>query len=687
MPTTPATKASSRPTSEAAALKIVGDAAILAAVREWLAMLAPRPKPKLSEFMNEHARDDTGAQITPFPFQLDMADAFTDPETNQLSCRKSSRIGYSTILQSFVAWRIRYDPARTLIYQPTIDDAEKFSRDDLDPVLQWDIVREVATFKPRHADNQIRAKRYKGGWIQIKGANSPKEFRRVTADDVFLEECDGYPWASKEEGDPARLAYKRNLTSPRRFNAAGSTPKVKGQSRIDALFDQGSQEYRYVPCPNCGTMQILVFGDGTGPGIRWEPKKNPTRAWYQCAGCDKPIEEEHKAWMDENGEWRAHNPAAFPRHRSFHIWSAYSQHPGAAWLEIAREFLELRGDPNSLRTFVNQTLGEAWAEKGEAPEWERVYLRRKRTMLLDTPPPWVGLLVGSIDVQRGSAGQGWFKFSVWGWGAHRRRVLVHSERIDGNASDPAAWSKLDDAIAQSWTTQAGRELKLTKCAIDSGDGASAMAVYAWARRHPGIVMAVKGRPAVGVNQAISSPTWQDLTIDGRKVRRGVKLWSVGTAMLKLELYGLLGLPIPEKDEPEPAGWVYLPDDVTEDMVKELVSEQMVQINKRKGGGKERFDKLQERNEELDNAVYARAVAISLGVDRWTDRKWQQLTGERTYTSRIPRRPAPSTTEATSAPPPADPPSDAAGPAPPKRRVAARTNPLTGRSRGSFLSRR
>ncbi|GAA0439651.1 hypothetical protein [Sphingomonas molluscorum] len=47
---------------------------------------------------------------------------------------------------SLLPWRIKFDPARTLIYQPTIDNAEKFSRDDLDPVLQWPVVRSVATF-------------------------------------------------------------------------------------------------------------------------------------------------------------------------------------------------------------------------------------------------------------------------------------------------------------------------------------------------------------------------------------------------------------------------------------------------------------------------------------------------------------------------------------------------------------
>jgi hypothetical protein len=180
------------PPETSSAFTVIG-AEIAAAAREWFPAFKPRIRPKLSTFMRDHARSDDGNRIRPFPFQGDMADAFVSPETSQVSCRKSSRIGYSTILQSFIAWRIRYDPARTLIYQPTIDDAEKFSRDDLDPVLQWSIVTEVATFKPRDRENQIRAKRYKGGWIQIKGANSPKEFRRVTSDDVMLEECGGYP--------------------------------------------------------------------------------------------------------------------------------------------------------------------------------------------------------------------------------------------------------------------------------------------------------------------------------------------------------------------------------------------------------------------------------------------------------------------------------------------------------------
>jgi hypothetical protein len=317
---------------------------------------------------------------------------------------------------------------------------------------------------------------------------------------------------------------------------------TKLRARVDAEINNVlSQEFRYVPCPHCGEMQQLVFGDGTGAGIRWEPKENPTRAWYRCVnGCD--IDEADKAAMDEAGEWRAHNPAAFPRHRSFHIWAAYSQHPGAAWLEIAREFMEVRKDPNLLRTFVNQVLGEAWAERGEAPEWQRLYDRREKAMRLGTPSAKAGLLVGAADVQRGGGGR--IDLDIWAFGPNGRREFVERIEVFGPISDKKTWKKLDVEVARTWETEDGRSMRLARVAIDSGDGENTMEVYAWARRHPGFAMAVKGRHQISANQPIGSPTWQDVTVNGRKLKRGVRLWNIGTSMLKLELFGDL-----EKDKP------------------------------------------------------------------------------------------------------------------------------------------
>jgi phage terminase large subunit GpA-like protein len=76
------------------------------------------------------------------------------------------------------------------------------------------------------------------------------------------------------------------------------------------------------------------------------------------------------------GEWRAAKP--FTGHASFHIWAAYSFSPNASWGQIAREFVAAKSEGHeALKTFVNTVLGETWKEKGDAPDWERIYDRRE----------------------------------------------------------------------------------------------------------------------------------------------------------------------------------------------------------------------------------------------------------------------------------------------------------------------
>jgi len=205
-----------------------------------------------------------------------------------------------------------------------------------------------------------------------------------------------------------------------------------------------------------------------------------------------------------------------------------------------------------------------------------------------------------------------------------------------------------------------------------------MEVYRWARRHPGFAMAVKGRESLAAQQAIGSPSWQDVTVGGRKIRRGVRLWNVGTSMLKMELFGQLGMEKPVDGEEYPDGYVYLPDGMTDELVKQLVAEELRFIRLRSGGVRREWHKIRERNEALDNAVYARAVAISLGADRWSDAKWQQLSGDRSPATRKPATRI-DVSRPTAAPPP-----PAKAPGQPAANKRPKINPLTGRPVGNHL---
>lgn len=648
----------------------VRGASLAQQVRAWFAAWKPRRRMTLSEWSREHARLEDGSRYTPFPFQVGIMDAFTDPEVAQISVRKSSRIGYSQIVKNYIGYCADQSPARVLVYQPTIDDAEDFAKDDVAKLLLWPAVRRLFSRK-RDGTNTIRSKRFPGGWIKIKGANSPKEFRRITADKVLLEEPDGYPPTAGMEGDQAELAFKRCLTSDEPLKAAGSTPTVQGASKIDALFEQGTQEYRYVPCPHCGEMQILEFGDGTGPGIRYEPKENPTRAWYVCVnGC--VIEEDGrdeiggKVWMDEQGEWRAHAPENWP-HRSFHIWSGYSQFAQASWLQLAREFVRVRKDPNKLRVFVNQVLGETYAIKGEAPEWRRLYERREEYRRI---PAGGLILTGGLDVQKNR-----IELFVWAWGRDLQCWLVDHIVIPGNPFETAVWTLASEAVRGRWLHASGVELSLSKVGADTGYATSS--VEAWSRKHPGLVIPVKGATSLNAS-AFAWSNVREVTANGKRRKRGLRHGMVGGHTLTLELYGLLGLDPPTEEEQAagtgfPPGYVHLSRLATEEVCKQLVGDQWMEAT---GQWKQVH-----ATEALDGWKYARAVTVAMGVDRWGPSRWDQLAEPLAVAAPAPVLPAAPSEH--SSPPPAS----AAEPIPPSAPPEPAPSPPAAGRRPGFLGRR
>ncbi len=586
------------------------DPRVADAVRGWFRALRPPARLSLSAWAAEHARLEDGSRYIAFPFQRDLMDAFTDPEVRQVSMKKSARVGYSKIVQNLIGFTMHHHPRRVVVYQPTIDDAEDYSKTDVAALLSTPVLESLFG-KTRDGSNTIRTKFFPGGSLRIKGANSPKEFRRITADVVILEEPDGYPPTAGLEGDQVELAFKRALTSDEPLKVAGSTPTIDGFSKIDALFMQGTQEYRYVPCPHCGEHQVLVFGDGTGPGIRWEPKDAPTRAWYVCvSGCI--IEQHELAGMDERGEWRARCPQNFP-HRSFHVWAGYSQFPNATWLEIAKEFVRVRKDPNKLRVFVNQTLGETFRVKGEAPDWRRLYDRREDYRPGIVPAGGLILTIG-VDVQKDRV-----EAFVWAWGRGRSSWFIEKRVLMGTPFTREPWDQLVAMLAETWIHESGVPMRPAKVMIDAGFATTEVAAFC--RRYPkSLVYPVKGASTLNA-PPLSSPKAIDVVTSAGSKRRALKVWLVGDHVLKQELYGLLSLEMPTAEALEngarfPDGFVHLSHEADEEVCRQLVAEEWDEARGewRKTGP----------NEALDGWKYARAGAIAAGIERMKESDWQAL---------------------------------------------------------------
>jgi phage terminase large subunit GpA-like protein len=609
-------------------------------------------------------------QFTAWPFQVEWLDSMTDPRVESVTVAKSARVSYTESVKAFIGYHVEHDPCPILLVQPTEDDAKGFAKESIDPMIRdCRVVGE--RFKSAGARDTMLLRRFRGGILQIAGARSPGNFRRVSRRVVICDELDGYPASAGKEGDPRELAEKRAESFWNRKLVRGSTPTHQGASRIEQLFFEGDQRRYYVPCPHCQEKQVLRLEN-----LDWKGRP-PEEAVFICIHCAQPIPHSHKRWMVENGEWRPGPhpqfpkdppPGTDPKHRSYHIWTAYSFLPNATWGHIASKFVTAnKAGAEALKTFVNTWLGETWKNRGEAPDWERLYQRRE-TYARGIVPMGVRFLTCAVDVQPNR-----IVYEVVGWGRHKETWSIDADVIPGDTSDLTAkgpWPHIDALLDRSFTHEAGQQLRIRMMAIDSGN--QTQTVYSYVRlKGPGRVMAVKGSGNSDV--LVTSPSQVDVAPNGGRVGT-VMLWHVGVSLAKNELYGWLNLRLPTDEERAagagtPPGYCHFPE-YGEDFFKQITGEQLVEYRDKHGFTSRVWERIPGReNHYLDVRVYNRAAAWVVGLDRSKESDWTSL--EKTLDVESPAPP-------TDAPP---------APPEPEQRIPPRQPWLGDRRPGGWLKKR
>jgi phage terminase large subunit GpA-like protein len=194
----------------------------------------------------------------------------------------------------------------------------------------------------------------------------------------------------------------------------------------------------------------------------------------------------------------------------------------------------------------------------------------------------------------------------------------------GDTARDEVWKSLAAVMRETWTHETGCQMPLARLALDTGF--ATQEAYAFVRSvRDARLMAVKG-VARGA-ALVGTPTAVDATTGGKKLRRGIKVFSVAGGIAKLEFYNNLRKS-PEVAEDGvtvryPAGFVHLPK-IDAEYLQQLCAEQLVTRRDRNGFAIREWQKMRERNEALDCYVYARAAATASGLDRFEDRHWREL---------------------------------------------------------------
>ncbi|WP_408033466.1 phage terminase large subunit family protein [Thalassobacter stenotrophicus] len=595
-----------------------------------LAVLNPPPDLTISDWADQNRRLSSEASAEPgqwrtsrAEYQRGIMDAISNAAAETVVIMSSSQIGKSEAILNMVGYHIDHDPAPIMVVMPTERDAETWSKDRFSPMARDTqcLQDKIANPKSRDGNNKILHKRFPGGHLTIVGANAPSGLASRPIRLLLCDEIDRYPFSAGAEGDPVNLAKKRTVTFWNRKIVLVSTPTNKGASRIDAAFEESDQRRFWVPCPNCGHEQILTWGQ-----VKWDKDENgshrPESARYHCADCDAAWKDETRWAATSKGRWVAEAP--FNGTAGFHLNEIYS--PWVRLEAMAKAFLSARaGGDETMKTFVNTSLGETWMESGEAPDWQRLQ-GLKEEWRAGTVPAGGLFLTAGVDVQKDR-----IEVDVWAWGKGLQSWLIDHIVIDGGPGDPACWQKLSDLLGRTWVHAGGTPMTIARLAIDTGYETAA--VYAWARQVGfGQVAPVKGLEGFNRASPVTGPTFVDATIGGKRLRRGARLWSVATSTFKAETYRFLRLDPPEVTSPAdgerfPPGFLHLPGWVDAEWLKQLTAEQLVTVKNKRGFAKLEWQKLRERNEALDCRVYARAAAWILGADRWSDARWEELAAQ------------------------------------------------------------
>lgn len=622
------------------------------AIRNGLNALKAQPPTRLSKWAGEHFYLSAESSYVEgrwqaYPYQIAILDAFGNDDIEEVDIKKSARTGYTKMLMAASAYFTVFRRRNQAIWQPTDSDAQEFVETELNPMLRD--VKPIKSVFPalekKHQHNTNSYKKFLGCVSYIKGGSTSRNFRRISVDVAILDEIDGFDKDIDQEGSPRKLAKKRTegATFPKLI--VGSTPKLKYLSEIDAAVQEADVIYRYqVPCPHCGAFQVLEFGDKNSKhGLKWINQDHETAAYSCIANACLFTQAEYLSiwkqgkWTDSDGNWiddatgdfknAADDTVRPPKHIAFdNLWTIYS--PQATWTGIVKEYRSAvakakHGEHSDIKTFINTTLGQVYEDNVEKTDADDLKKRAEDFPLMIVPFGGLNIMVG-IDVQKDR-----FELTATAFGRGEEMWVFDYQVIEANPAIQSEWDKLDSYLLYKYPHASGATLAIEHVAIDTGGHwthqcynyvRNRKSTLGWSQpvQHAPKVYATKG--ASTANLPISGrATLQDVNSMDKVIRRGIKLYSIGTDTAKDLIHGRL-----QVTQPGP-GFLhlskYLPDVFFEHITNEVrviktttKGEVSAWVLKQKGL----------RNEGLDCLVMCLFCAHKIALHRKTKAEWDLL---------------------------------------------------------------
>jgi len=518
-----------------------------------------------------------------------------------------TQIGKTTIEETLLGYWIDEDPGPCLIVKPTQQACRDYVAERIRPMLDASPRLRRHRLDNKDADTldkiELDSMTIYFGW-----AGSPQSLASRPCRYVLVDEVDKFPAFSGREADPVSLARERTATfGHRRRVILTSTPTTRDGAIWRAFEACGDKRRFHVPCPHCGTYQLLTW-----PQVRW-PKLNETSrikradtieqdrlAWYECSNpqCRGRIEDSHKPRMLDAGTWASEGQSVnnaghvsgerpVGKKIGLHLNSLYS--PWRRFADMAAEWIRADGDLAATMNFRNARLAEPFEVQVSRREPSAIEKKEQWARTLGqagqarVAPSWSVLLLATCDVQKDHC---YYSVSAWGYELKSKRLLV------------GVAATLDEVYRQvfapdfPFVSDSGVPVAVNLLVVDSGYRKDEVTEFA--QRDPRRVHLSRGLPTY------FGP------IAHQKIERasGVVVWNINTMQSKDTLDRLIG-------DPQADRWqVYA--GIPEDFFRQMTAEHKV-VNPQTRQMEWREKSSGAANHYWDTEAVACAVASAMGA--------------------------------------------------------------------------
>ena len=567
------------------------------------------------------------------PYLAEIADCLSDDHPcNFVTIRKSQQSGASILALGWCLYVADREPANMLYAVPGIEALRDLNSGKLQPLIDaWQKKTKRTVILPQTARSGAGSttfeKVFAGGRLYLGNANavmdlSSKTVKKGVRDEFSKwQDIPGY-------GDPGNLFFGR-FTAFRRLKTFKildiSTPEVdtgdesgetEGHCRIDQRFRVSDRRFWHCVCVECGGLFVHCDDGLIVDG------KHPHRSAYECPNCGHHISDAERIIAIDGGCWVSTNEGG--DHPGFHIDAFISKM--MSYEAIAEDKIAAKTE-TAKKDYSNLVLGLAFKYRGDAPDHEKLMMRREEWLKRGTVPAKGLMITAAADVQMRGI---WLE--IVAHGPNRETWLIDARYLDGDTANHRGevWGQLrKHTIDCVFPDEFGNDRRIDALAVDSGYRPNT--VYAWVREHQRLhprtgyelILATKGLPGWG-KPAVGQPTLVDIDLGGRRIKQGCRVWGVGTWPLKADFYSFLRLDGIKSGAPrDPDGYCHFGMWVDEVYFRQLTGDRLeqVKVHGRVAGQKWAGIK---NNHFHDCRIYNQAMAEYLGISIMTPDQWREL---------------------------------------------------------------